>query len=99
VRGYARRIGFVTDKGNPAGVKSFEDLLRKDVAFVNRVKGSGIRTFVDIKLAEAGIKDPVKMIHGYDYEVRTHTAVAAAVAHGRADVGITLEAVAEHYGL
>ncbi|MDW8359816.1 MAG: molybdopterin biosynthesis protein [Candidatus Caldarchaeum sp.] len=99
VRGYARRIGFVVREGNPTGVKSFEDLLRKDIVMVNRIKGSGIRTYTDIRLAELGVEDPVKQIRGYDYEVRTHTAVAAAIAHERADVGITLEAVAKHFGL
>ncbi|MCS6783807.1 MAG: molybdopterin biosynthesis protein [Candidatus Caldarchaeum sp.] len=99
VRGYGRRIGFVTQKGNPKGLQTFEDLLRGDVMMVNRVKGSGIRTFIDIKLAEIGVKDPVKHIRGYDYEVRTHTGVAAAVAQGRADVGITLEAVARQQDL
>ncbi|MEM2238204.1 MAG: molybdopterin biosynthesis protein [Candidatus Caldarchaeum sp.] len=99
VRGYARRIGFVTKKGNPHRIKSFEDLLRKDIILVNRIRGSGIRALLDIRLAELGVREPLKQIRGYDYEVRTHTGVAAAVAQGRADVGITLEAVAKHYGL
>ncbi|MEM1947616.1 MAG: molybdopterin biosynthesis protein [Candidatus Caldarchaeum sp.] len=99
IRGYARKIGFVTRQGNPLKVTSFEDLLREDVMFVNRVKGSGIRTYLDIMLAEHGVHNPYTRIRGYDYEVRTHTAVAAAVMHGTADVGITLEAVAKHYGL
>lgn len=99
IRGYARKIGFVTRQGNPLKVTSFEDLLREDVMFVNRVKGSGTRTYLDIMLAEHGVHNPYTRIRGYDYEVRTHTAVAAAVMHGTADVGITLEAVAKHYGL
>ncbi|MGC9129955.1 MAG: substrate-binding domain-containing protein, partial [Pyrobaculum sp.] len=33
------------------------------------------------------------------YEVRTHTAVAAAVAQGRADVGLGVRYAAELYGL
>ncbi|MEM3133072.1 MAG: molybdopterin biosynthesis protein [Candidatus Caldarchaeum sp.] len=99
VRGYARRIGFVTKKGNPLKIHSFQDLLREDVMMVNRIRGSGIRALLDVRLAELGVKEPFKQVRGYDYEARTHTGVAAAVAHGRADVGITLEAIAKHYGL
>ncbi len=100
VRGYARRIGFVVKRGNPKGIKSFRELLRDDVVFVNRIKGSGIRTLTDIRLREIlGEKDPIEHVKGYDYEVRTHSAVAAAVKHSRADVGITIEAMAEMYDL
>ena len=100
VRGYARRIGFVVKNGNPKNITAFKDLLREDVMFVNRIKGSGIRTITDIKLREIlGGESPAEHIRGYDYEVRTHPAVAAAVKQGRADVGITIEAVAEMYNL
>ncbi|HIQ29806.1 MAG TPA: molybdopterin biosynthesis protein [Candidatus Caldiarchaeum subterraneum] len=100
IRGYARRIGFVVKSGNPKNITSFKDLLRDDVIFVNRIRGSGIRTLTDIKLKEVlEGEDPVRHIKGYDYEVRTHSAVAAAVKHGRADVGITIEAMADMYNL
>ena len=99
VRGYARRIGFVTRKGNPLKITSFKDIVEKDAVFVNRIKGSGIRTFVDIMFAEVGVESPYKQVRGYDYEVRTHTAVAAAVKFGRADVGVTLELMAKQYDL
>ncbi len=97
--GYLREIGFVVARGNPKKIKDFEDLLRPDVVFVNRVKGSGIRTFTDINLRRLGVKDPEKNIKGYIYEAKTHTAVAAAVAHGRADVGVAVGYVANLYGL
>ncbi len=105
VRGYGRRIGFVVTKGNPKKISSFKDLIREDVYFVNRNRGSGIRVFVDYNLKkicrEEGYSfDEIrKMIKGYTYEVRTHTAVAAAVAHGKADVGVASEIVAVMYNL
>ena len=97
--GYIREIGFIVSPGNPKKINGFKDLLRDDVIFVNRVKGSGIRTFIDIQLKKLGVKEPEKEIKGYTYQARTHTAVAAAVAHGRADVGVGVGYVAKFYGL
>jgi len=100
VRGYARRIGFLVQKGNPKNITGFKDLLRDDIVFVNRVRGSGVRTLTDIRMRDllhGG--DPMDLVRGYDYEVKTHSAVAAAVAQGRADTGIAIEAVAQLYGL
>ncbi len=105
VRGYKRRVGLLVRKGNPKNIRGIEDLLRSDIAFVNRVKGSGIRTLLDIMLRriarEKGIvfDELVSRIKGYTYEVRTHTAVAAAVAQGRADVGLAAEIAARLYNL
>ncbi len=105
VRGYGRRIGFVIARGNPKKIRGFEDLLRDDVVLVNRVKGSGIRVLLDIELKELAKKlgfefnELVSRIKGYTYEVKTHTAVAAAIAQGRADVGIAAEIAARMYGL
>lgn len=98
VRGYARKIGLVVAKRNPKGINSIEDVLRKKLLIVNRNKGSGIRTYFDIKLSEL-LKgaSPSEAIRGYTYEVKTHTAVAAAVQQGRADCGLAFEAVTEFY--
>jgi len=103
IRGYARIIGFIVPLNNPLGIRSFEDILVKKPRIVNRNKGSGTRTFIDIGLRKAaerlGVQlDPWK-IPGYTYEVRTHTAVAAAVAQGRADIGVGIEAAARIYRL
>ncbi len=105
LRGYIRRIGFIVTKGNPKRIHTFKDLLRNDVTFVNRVKGSGIRVFIDIQLKKLSKKLGMKFseltsrINGYNYEVRTHTAVAAAIAQGRADVGVAAEIAARMYNL
>jgi putative molybdopterin biosynthesis protein len=100
VRGYSRRIGLVVARGNPKHIRSIEDLLREDIIFVNRVRGSGIRTYLDLRLKPIlGGREPGRAIHGYHYEVKTHTAVAAAVEQGRADVGIAIEAVKKYYGV
>ena len=60
--------------------------------FVNRNRGSGTRVLIDGLLA--GARPP-----GYAVEARSHNAVAAAVAQGRADWGVAIAPVAEAYGL
>lgn len=105
VRGWGREIGFVVQKGNPKGIKSFSDLLRPDVMFINRNKGSGTRTFIDLNLKKLSVNEGVSFeeltakIKGYWNEVKTHTGIAAAVAQGRADVGVAIRHAAELYGL
>jgi putative molybdopterin biosynthesis protein len=59
---------------------------------VNRNAGSGTRVLVDRLLA--GARPP-----GYANQPRSHNAVAAAIAQGRADWGIAIEPVARMYGL
>ena len=59
---------------------------------VNRNAGSGTRVLVD-KLLE-GARPP-----GYANQPKSHNAVAAAIAQGRADWGLAIEPVAAMYGL
>jgi putative molybdopterin biosynthesis protein len=59
---------------------------------VNRNRGSGTRVLLDGLLR--GRRPP-----GSAVEVRSHNAVAAAVAQGRADWGVAIEPVARLYGL
>jgi molybdenum cofactor synthesis domain-containing protein len=105
VRGYDRRIGIVVARGNPKNIKGIEDFLREDIVIVNRTRGSGIRVFLDYKLEEIASRKGIefdkliKNIKGYFHEVKTHTAVAAAIAQGRADAGIAVEAAAKMYDL
>ncbi|MFP3311927.1 MAG: molybdopterin biosynthesis protein [Acidilobus sp.] len=99
-RGYARRVGLLVKKGNPKNIRGFEDLLRPDVTIVNRNKGSGTRVLLDMKLRQLLKGErPEKVVNGYTYEVKTHTAVATAILQGRADTGLSLEAVAVQFGL
>jgi putative molybdopterin biosynthesis protein len=59
---------------------------------VNRNPGSGTRILIDQLLRGAR---PA----GYSYQVRSHQAVAAAVAQRRADWGVAIQSVAEQAGL
>jgi putative molybdopterin biosynthesis protein len=86
IKGVKRIQGFILPKDNPKNIRSFHDLTREDIQFVNRQRGAGTRILVDYKLKENQIDG--ESIRGYDREMTTHMAVAAAVASGAADVGI-----------
>ena len=94
----AHRVqGLMTAPGNPLGLRDLSDLARPGVRFVNRNPGSGTRLWLDARLRALGI--PPEAIQGYAWEVATHTAAARAVAEGRADVALGLEAAALRQGL
>jgi putative molybdopterin biosynthesis protein len=105
IRGYRRRLVLAFEKGNPKNIKGFEDLLRHDIRFVNRNRGSGTRIYIDKILEDVAKKmgqsflEIVKRVNGYWYEVSTHTGVAAAIAQGRADAGVCTEYAAILYNL
>lgn len=90
--GVMREQGFMVAKGNPKSVKSFHDLVRDDVTFINRQAGAGTRVLLDYHLDQLGL-DPER-INGYHLEEYTHTSVAVAVLSGVADVGMGVLAAA-----
>lgn len=86
IKGVQRIQGFIVPKGNPKNIQSFEDLVRDDVVFINRQRGSGTRVLLDYKLKEEGIDS--SNIKGYDLEYNTHMDIAQGVKSGNADVGL-----------
>ncbi len=98
VKGWQRMQGFVFRAGDPRfkGLSAAEALkvaLADDnCLMVNRNAGAGTRILIDQLLA--GARPP-----GYTNQPRSHNAVAAAVAQGRADWGIAIQSVASLYGL
>jgi putative molybdopterin biosynthesis protein len=98
VKGWRRMQGFIhrSDDARFCGLNA-SDALRAALAegtclMVNRNAGSGTRVLIDRLLA--GARPP-----GYSNQPRSHNAIAAAVAQGRADWGIAIESVATMYGL
>jgi putative molybdopterin biosynthesis protein len=96
--GYGRMQGIIYRPGDPR----FEGRTEAKVIaiatddpgcfMVNRNRGSGTRVLIDGLLS--GRKPP-----GHAVEARSHNAVAAAVAQGRADWGLAIAPVASGYGL
>jgi putative molybdopterin biosynthesis protein len=87
-----RELGFIVAPGNPLRIRELSDLARLGVQLINRQTGSGTRVWLDVQLEQAGLSG--EMIGGYEQSVATHTAVAQAVAAGRADVGLGIYAAA-----
>ncbi len=98
VRGWERMQGFMFRKddarfaGKPAAEALQAALADERCLMVNRNAGAGTRILIDRLLAG---QRPA----GYANQPKSHNAVAAAVAQGRADWGIAIESVAGMYGL
>lgn len=98
VPGYGRMQGVVFRRGDARFEgRSAEDAVRAaladpDCTMVSRNAGSGTRVIIDRLL---GAHRPP----GWGVQTRSHNAVAAAVAQGRADWGVAIGTVAAAYGL
>jgi putative molybdopterin biosynthesis protein len=98
IPGYGRLQGIVFRPGDRRFEgKTIDDavaaaLADSECVLVNRNRGSGTRVLIDRLLNSARPS-------GYLAETRSHNAVAAAVAQGRADWGVAIEPVARDSGL
>lgn len=92
-----REQGLMVAPGNPLHIQTLADLTRHEIRYVNRQKGTGTRLHLFHNLRQAGI-DP-RTIRGYDRELPTHWAVAAAIARGEADAGLGVAAAAAGFHL
>ncbi len=92
-----REQGIMVKRGNPKNIKGIDDLVRKDIKFINRQKGSGTRVLLDYLLKKKGI-NPLD-IQGYSKEEYTHLIVASAVAEGNADAGLGILSAAKAFSL
>ncbi len=105
IKGYFREQGLIVRKGNPKKIYSIEDLLRKEVTFINRNRGSGTRLLLDAlveKLAldkRIAFKHAVRNIRGYGSEANSHLEVATAIIYGKADAGLGIKASANAFNL
>jgi putative molybdopterin biosynthesis protein len=102
VKGYSRMQGFVFRHGDPRFEdKTLDEAIAAALAdagchMVNRNRGSGTRVLIDRLLARGAERHQPP---GFHVEVKSHNAVAAAVAQSRADWGIGIETVARDAGL
>jgi molybdate transport repressor ModE-like protein len=92
-----RSQGLFIAPGNPKKINSLQDLTRPGVRFVTRQAGSGTRMLLELMLAGAGIS-PFD-IEGYQSNEFTHSAVAAYIASGMADVGVGVKTAAHRFSL
>ncbi|HUK50382.1 MAG TPA: molybdopterin biosynthesis protein [Terriglobales bacterium] len=105
VRGYNREQGLIVQPGNPKKIMTPGDLLRHGIRFINRNRGSGTRYLIDRHISElaqelkADPQELSKKIDGFNYEAKSHSAVATAVKNNRADIGYGIRTVAAAAGL
>ena len=93
----AREQGLFVARGNPLGLETLAHLARPNVRFVNRQVGSGTRMLLEMMLNKEGIASAD--IAGFNSAEFTHSAVAAYIASGMADVGIGVRTAAERFKL
>jgi len=89
--------GFLVAQDNPKRLLRVADLARPDVVLINREEGAGSRLLLDSVLRKESLVH--SEIRGYTSTVGSHQEVAAAVASGQADIGVSTAAVAALYGL
>jgi putative molybdopterin biosynthesis protein len=92
LQGVVFRRGDARFEGRSAQEAVTEIAADAGAVMVNRNVGSGTRALIDALLQDAR---PA----GFWNQPRSHNAVAAAVAQGRADWGVAIESVARAYGL
>ena len=97
IRCVGRQQGLMLQKGNPLGIRSFADIARDGVRYVNRQKGSGTRVLMDYLCKKHGV-DPER-IYGYEREELTHNSVAVQIAGDSADAGMGIYSTAKLYDL
>jgi putative molybdopterin biosynthesis protein len=101
IKGYSRIQGIILSNGNPKKINSIDDILRKDVVFINRNLGSGTRILLDSMINKMALKGGLSFgkmvgeIRGYSNEVRSHFEVAIAIRNGKADMGVGIKSVAK----
>ena len=97
--GCSRRMqGLMVRREHAALIRTFSDVVRHRLRFVNRQPGSGTRMLVDHLLHEHSI-DPGALFGEFGHTEETHVAVALCVASGTADAGVGIEAAALEFGL
>ncbi len=92
MQGFLHRPGDTRFEGKTAEHAIHAALADPSCLMVNRNAGAGTRVLIDQKLAG-------KKPGGYGNQPKSHNAVAAAIAQGRADWGIAISSVAKLYGL
>ncbi|MGD0062542.1 MAG: substrate-binding domain-containing protein [Streptosporangiaceae bacterium] len=91
----AWREGLVVRPG--ARVRGLDDVARRGLRLVNREAGAQARTLLDAECARLHLTPDD--LEGYDSRAAGHLQVAAAIAGGLADAGVSSEPAALAYGL
>lgn len=97
IRFVTRREGLMMRKADQDRIQSLQDLARSQLRFIGRDRHSGSRVLFNLLLSQQGLAED--SINRSPQQEFTHTAVAAFVAAGMADVGFGVEAAARQFDL
>jgi molybdenum cofactor synthesis domain-containing protein len=103
--GWTREWGLLVPAGNPEEVAGVDDLVDRDLSFVNRPTSSGLRTSLGERVTEVADERGttrhalVERIVGFDRTARAYESPARTVEAGDVDVGLGLRATAEELDL
>lgn len=94
---FVREQGLYVEKGNPHGVRSFSDIAKKGLTFLNRFNGSGTRLLLDLLLQRAGVLS--ESVKGYETEAESHLQAGLRILNGEAQCSFGIRFVAHTLGL
>lgn len=97
IRFVTRSEGLMLRKGCHDDVRTLQDLSASRLSFIGRNRDSGTRLLFNLLLKQQGLtEDSINRCSQQEY---THTAIAAFVASGMADVGFGIQTAADQFGL
>ncbi len=100
-----REWGLIVPAGNPAEIDGLDELVDRELRFVNRTTDSGLRTSLGQAIADLAAErgtsrhDLVAAIDGFDLGLRAHESPARKVSNGDADAGLGLRDTADRLDL
>lgn len=97
IRFIRRQQGLIVHPNKVSSVNGLSELAENELRFINRQQGGATRALFDELLRRADID--IAAINGYENEEYTHSAVAAYVASGMADVGFGVAHAANQFGM
>ena len=89
-----RRQGLVVAAGNPSGIRGVGDLSGR--AVIPRQAGAGSQVLLEHLMEKGGVAGKAAQLPA---PANSETDIAHAVASGKADAGLAIEAVARQFGL
>ncbi|WP_417543461.1 substrate-binding domain-containing protein [Marinobacter sp.] len=97
IRFVTRREGLMMRKGEHENIRTLQDLSTSGLSFISRDRHSGTRVLFDLLLKQQDVAgDSINRTSQQEF---THTAIAAFVASGMAEVGFGVQAAAEQFNL
>ncbi|OJS98037.1 substrate-binding domain-containing protein [Marinobacter nauticus] len=97
IRFVTRREGLMVRKEHKTEIHNLQDLAMSQLRFIGRDRHSGSRILFNLLLTQHGLtENDIALVPQHEL---THTAVAAFVAAGMADVGFGVEAAARQFDL